>query len=308
MKYSLLGFSQRAALSIAKTYTDSTGKELTARLDYTDLILLRDIADFMNRESIIKYIIGGKTFFSITYAAILEDLPLLDMAKKTLRSHIDKLVFLGLIEKQVVKNGTGSWTAFRLTSLYETLTYENEPPEGGMPKKGTRGMPKKGTPNNYTTKPNNSISSPLNILSNDNIFNSEDSSDLPPDPPSAADGKEIFEYFNNAVIRTNSVLPNILTLSDRRRLAVKARLREHGLEAVLRMIDKAVCSDFLNGKNNRSWRADFDWIFRPNNFVKILEGNYDNNSTDNRGDGSDGNSEQNPLSTDRIKIHNARIG
>jgi len=33
-------------------------------------------------------------------------------------------------------------------------------------------------------------------------------------------------------------------------------------------------SDFLNGNNKRQWKATFDWIIKPDNRQKILEGNY----------------------------------
>jgi hypothetical protein len=42
------------------------------------------------------------------------------------------------------------------------------------------------------------------------------------------------------------------------------------------MITKASQSDFLNGKSRSGWIADFTWLFRPSNFQKVLEGNYDN--------------------------------
>lgn len=61
-----------------------------------------------------------------------------------------------------------------------------------------------------------------------------------------------------------------------RREFVRARIREHGLDAVYEMITKASKSDFLNGKSRSGWVADFTWLFRPSNFQKVLEGNYDN--------------------------------
>ena len=42
----------------------------------------------------------------------------------------------------------------------------------------------------------------------------------------------------------------------------------------MKVFDLVLNSPFLLGENNRNWRADFDWIFKPSNFVKILEGNY----------------------------------
>lgn len=37
-------------------------------------------------------------------------------------------------------------------------------------------------------------------------------------------------------------------------------------------------SDFLSGKNSKNWRASFDWLIKPDNFFKIIQGKYDNNS------------------------------
>ncbi|NLJ37636.1 MAG: hypothetical protein GX432_02615 [Candidatus Atribacteria bacterium] len=43
--------------------------------------------------------------------------------------------------------------------------------------------------------------------------------------------------------------------------------------SVLRMAGE---SDFLNGKSEKGWKANFEWIMRPENFIKIMEGNYEN--------------------------------
>ena len=40
------------------------------------------------------------------------------------------------------------------------------------------------------------------------------------------------------------------------------------------VIDNISNSPFLQGQNSRNWMADFDWVIRPNNYVKVLEGNY----------------------------------
>ena len=46
------------------------------------------------------------------------------------------------------------------------------------------------------------------------------------------------------------------------------------IEAIFETIAE---SDFLRGKNNTGWSATFDWIFEnPKNWVKVLEGNYNN--------------------------------
>lgn len=70
---------------------------------------------------------------------------------------------------------------------------------------------------------------------------------------------------------------------DRIRLT-RARLKEYGLKGFREMIDKIKISDFLQGKSGKKpWVVTYDWAVRPNNFKKILEGNYDNKG-DGKGD------------------------
>jgi hypothetical protein len=67
---------------------------------------------------------------------------------------------------------------------------------------------------------------------------------------------------------------------DKRRFApVLQRTKEYGRGAVMDVLERVKESAFLNGDNDRGWTADFDWIFKPTNFVKILEGKYGNNKT-----------------------------
>lgn len=83
------------------------------------------------------------------------------------------------------------------------------------------------------------------------------------------------EFYNQAM--ADRAIPAIKSLSDKRRLMLGARAREHGKEALAEVVRKAAASSFLNGGGDRAFVADFDWIFRPGNFLKILEGSYDNN-------------------------------
>lgn len=55
---------------------------------------------------------------------------------------------------------------------------------------------------------------------------------------------------------------------------LKARIAEHGENAVFKAIDNIRHSSFLRGQNDRGWTITFDWFVKPSNFVKVLEGNY----------------------------------
>lgn len=65
-----------------------------------------------------------------------------------------------------------------------------------------------------------------------------------------------------------------LTSGTNRYSMLNARLKEYGLDAVLQAIWNVRISSFLRGQNKDGWTITFDWFVKPNNFVKVLEGNY----------------------------------
>lgn len=56
---------------------------------------------------------------------------------------------------------------------------------------------------------------------------------------------------------------------------LKSRIRTYGIEQVLEAIENIKKSLFLRGNGSKGWIITFDWFVRPNNFIKVLEGNYD---------------------------------
>jgi DNA replication protein DnaD len=70
--------------------------------------------------------------------------------------------------------------------------------------------------------------------------------------------------------------PRLTVLSDKRKKAIKARLNTYSVEQIKEVFIKAEASDFLKGKNNRNWQANFDWLINDTNMAKVLDGNYDN--------------------------------
>ena len=90
------------------------------------------------------------------------------------------------------------------------------------------------------------------------------------------DFEKLCELWNQQMIDNNCTIPQIQRITDRRKQAVLSRLREFSKDEILKVIENCARSDFLNGRNNRNFIASFDWAFLPNNFIKILEGNYNN--------------------------------
>lgn len=83
---------------------------------------------------------------------------------------------------------------------------------------------------------------------------------------------EIVERFNS----TCTGLSKVIKITDKRKKTINARLKEYknDKEVIFKVFDIVSKNSFLNGNNNINWEANFDWILKSENFVKILEGLY----------------------------------
>lgn len=73
-------------------------------------------------------------------------------------------------------------------------------------------------------------------------------------------------------------IPKIKTINSgtQRYRHLKARINQYSLDDVKTAINNIYSSDWLLGINSSGWVITFDWFIRPNNFIKVLEGNYIN--------------------------------
>lgn len=65
-----------------------------------------------------------------------------------------------------------------------------------------------------------------------------------------------------------------MTASSTRYKMISARIREYSVDNVLKAIENIKQSEFLRGGNKSGWSISFEWFARPNNFPKVLEGQY----------------------------------
>lgn len=86
------------------------------------------------------------------------------------------------------------------------------------------------------------------------------------------DYQQIADMYNNTCVS----FPKCTKLSDARKRAIKARMKQYSIEDFQRLFDMAEQSSFLKGKNSRNWSANFDWLIKDTNMVKVLDGNYAN--------------------------------
>lgn len=82
----------------------------------------------------------------------------------------------------------------------------------------------------------------------------------------------IKETYNS--ICTN--LPQIQKLTDKRNKAIDKFLEDFTEEQFKQICKIANATNFLTGKNNTGWKADFDFLMRIDKATSILEGKYSN--------------------------------
>lgn len=72
-----------------------------------------------------------------------------------------------------------------------------------------------------------------------------------------------------------------LKITDKRKRVINNLLKEYSAEEVLQAMEKVHTSSFLQGNNKTGWQISFDWFINKSNFLKVLEGNYDDKANSN---------------------------
>lgn len=108
-----------------------------------------------------------------------------------------------------------------------------------------------------------------------NVSPKNGSDQAPPAPQPANEQSEAVGIFNEAASRHG--WPQVQKMNQPRISAISARLKEcGGIEGWRHAIERAEASDLLSGRKN-DWNVTFDWLTKPRNFIKVMEGNYDDN-------------------------------
>lgn len=88
----------------------------------------------------------------------------------------------------------------------------------------------------------------------------------------AVNYQEIQDMFNEIC----KDLPSIREMTEQRKRKVKSFLKKRSLDELRSFFMKVEASDFLTGRDGKWDNCSFDWITKPENIQKIIEGNYDN--------------------------------
>lgn len=98
MKYTLL-INQKAIAEMNQTLP------INHRLNAKDAIILTWMMDFHAEPKALKFIKDDVVYFWASYSLIINENPLLEITDKTvIRKHIDKLITVGFLDKEVVKD------------------------------------------------------------------------------------------------------------------------------------------------------------------------------------------------------------
>lgn len=179
--------------------------------------------------------------------------------KMTVMTALKNLTEKGAIEKKEdLKNGVKfcRYRANNLSGMQKTLPGMQISLPGGM-QNSLPGMQK--------TLPNNIDDN--KEVENIEIIKKEGVEPLPV--------SRVAELYNQICVS----YPQVRSLSEARKKAIKARLRVYSLDDIKTVFEKAEASDFLRGGNSRNWSASFDWLIKDANMAKVLDGNYDNKSS-----------------------------
>lgn len=86
------------------------------------------------------------------------------------------------------------------------------------------------------------------------------------------DVRRVFDAWQSLGVQKLRQLPGSSTNAGK---MLRARIKDYGIETVLEAIEIVRASDFLMGRV-KDFQVTFDWFVRPNNFLNIINGKYDN--------------------------------
>jgi hypothetical protein len=126
MKYTIEGFSQEFAMSLTKQ-VENNGKTITRKIDCTDLVILRWFVDFYPNMKKIE--VDGKQYAWLTHKKLQEDLPLIDISKRSFIDRMQKLVEFDVLEYRLLKEG-GTFSLYGFGKNYHNLISKSENADG----------------------------------------------------------------------------------------------------------------------------------------------------------------------------------
>lgn len=122
MKFTIEGFSQAFAMTLKKE-VEIKGKKVVKQIDCTDLVILRWFVDFYPNMKKIE--VDGKQYAWLTHKKLQEDLPIVDINKRSFIDRMQKLVDFEILDYRLVKEG-GTFSLYGFGKNYAKLISDKE--------------------------------------------------------------------------------------------------------------------------------------------------------------------------------------
>ena len=95
--------------------------------------------------------------------------------------------------------------------------------------------------------------------------------DITAEPVKTADVQRIIDSWNSLGLnKVKAINPD-----TSRYAMLRKRLKDYGVDTIVEGVGKIRNSSFLQGHNKKGWTVTFDWFIKPDNFQKVIDGNYD---------------------------------
>ena len=128
MKYSIDGFNQEYAMTLRKE-VEINGKNVIKKIDCTDLVILRWFVDFYPNMK--KINIDNREYAWISHGKLLEDLPIIDISKRSFIDRMKKLVEFGILEYKLIKKG-GTFSVYTFGENYKYMVSSERQYQDGI--------------------------------------------------------------------------------------------------------------------------------------------------------------------------------
>lgn len=83
-----------------------------------------------------------------------------------------------------------------------------------------------------------------------------------------------YEFYKSSFNSICSNFPKCRDVTEKRKKAIRDYEKQMGKESFEEVCRAANTSPFCTGKNDRNWKADFDFLIRADKATSILEGKY----------------------------------
>lgn len=194
----------------------------------------------------------------------------LNVDRTTASETLKKLVSQGLVTKRKFESNRVHYCHY-LARYFNAAEFEMKQPHTIPSGSGESPLPQQeNTPTGSGESPPNYISK-LDTCLDSEIKFSDYSSVV-----SDAVIRRIIDAWNALGLKQVRKIPK----GGERDKMIRSLVAEYGTDEVVETIKQVANSRFLCGQGENGWMATFDWLIKPDKFLRVMEGQYDDRTLD----------------------------